>query len=343
MEINYYEIEEEIRYSFNNRDLLQQAFVRRSYSEEKGGQNNEVLEFIGDKALDFAVVRLMIERFGKITFDKQWDEFKLTNPKYFQTKVGEGKFTDLKKMLVQKKTLAKCIEGLGFHKLLIMGKGDLFQDVEEQDSVKEDLFESIIGAIALDSNWDMDVITNVVKRMLDIDSFFNNESIYDNSIDYVSKLQEWTQSNGYGLPNYSYDKNYDGTYRCSLGIRHIYSGYMNGKSRTKARYEVAKDAYIYLLENGYIKNEFEEAVGKPYYNESIRQVNELYQKKLIDKPSYEYEENYDDCGDPIWCCYLTIGEYQYEGYKSSKKEAQRKAAYVFLCDLMDIEMGDYYD
>ena len=48
-------IENQIDYKFKNRDLLQQAFVRRSYSVENGGANNEVLEFIGDKALDFVV------------------------------------------------------------------------------------------------------------------------------------------------------------------------------------------------------------------------------------------------------------------------------------------------
>ena len=41
-------IQSQIGYYFNNLDLLQQAFTRRSYSEENGGENNEVLEFIGD-------------------------------------------------------------------------------------------------------------------------------------------------------------------------------------------------------------------------------------------------------------------------------------------------------
>ena len=47
-------IQGQIGYRFNNLDLLKQAFTRRSYSEENGGENNEVLEFIGDKALDLA-------------------------------------------------------------------------------------------------------------------------------------------------------------------------------------------------------------------------------------------------------------------------------------------------
>ena len=44
-------IQGQIGYDFKNLDLLKQAFVRRSYSEENGGESNEVLEFIGDKVL----------------------------------------------------------------------------------------------------------------------------------------------------------------------------------------------------------------------------------------------------------------------------------------------------
>lgn len=51
-------IQDQIGYRFKNLDLLRQAFVRRSYSEENGGENNEVLEFIGDKVLDFVIVKL---------------------------------------------------------------------------------------------------------------------------------------------------------------------------------------------------------------------------------------------------------------------------------------------
>ena len=78
---NFGKIEKTIGYEFKNKDLLQQAFVRKSYSEEHGGQNNEVLEFIGDKALDFAVVRIMMERFEIITEDKEWSEIVNRNPR----------------------------------------------------------------------------------------------------------------------------------------------------------------------------------------------------------------------------------------------------------------------
>ena len=54
-------IQGQIGYRFKNPDLLQQAFVRRSYSKENGGENNEVLEFIGDKVLDFIIVKKLAE------------------------------------------------------------------------------------------------------------------------------------------------------------------------------------------------------------------------------------------------------------------------------------------
>ena len=108
-------IEKNIDYEFNNKHLLQQAFVRRSYSQENGGENNEVLEFIGDKALDIIVVKELMKRFGTIT-NGEYNEFK--------AKYQEGKLTEIKKDLVEKKMLAKCIDRLGFNQFLIVGKGD---------------------------------------------------------------------------------------------------------------------------------------------------------------------------------------------------------------------------
>ena len=62
-------IQGQIGYAFKNSDLLRQAFVRSSYSKEHGGEDNEVLEFIGDKALDFIVVKMLTEKYGSYTAD----------------------------------------------------------------------------------------------------------------------------------------------------------------------------------------------------------------------------------------------------------------------------------
>lgn len=333
-------IERTIDYDFHNPDLLQQAFVRRSYSEENGGQNNEVLEFIGDKALDFAVIRIMMDRFGKITEEKEWDEFKLTNPKFFKTKIGEGKFTDLKKQLVQKKALSRCIDALGFHNELIMGKGDEKLNVQESDSVKEDLFEAIVGAVAVDSDYNMDDITRVVDSMIDFEAFFQGQDSVEEN--YVGMIQEWSQKNGYGLPTYTYEYlKKDNLYRCVIGILDEndnikYADHANGESKAEARMNAAESLFDALWSSGVIKSEYEEEVGEPSLEESTRQLNELFQKKLISKPEFIFSEAHDNDGNTYWKCKLKVPgskkTYSHNAYL--KKEAQRDCAFHFLCDLM---------
>lgn len=60
-------IQDQIGHSFKNPDVLQQAFARRSYFKENGGEDNEVLEFIGNKALDIIIAKLLSETFGFYT------------------------------------------------------------------------------------------------------------------------------------------------------------------------------------------------------------------------------------------------------------------------------------
>lgn len=164
-------VQNTIGYKFNNLYLLQQAFIRRSFSAEHGGPNNEILEFIGDKALDLAVIRLMMEKFGFITEKTVNPE----NHEYFLTdELNEGDFTEIKKDLVEGDSLSNDMDKLGFHKFLIMENGDIKENKQEEKKVKEDLFEAIIGAVAIDCNWNIDTITDVVKAMIDIDSYLKN-------------------------------------------------------------------------------------------------------------------------------------------------------------------------
>lgn len=44
--------------------MIAASFHSSLYTAENGGENNEVLEFIGDKALDFMVVKLLIQKYG---------------------------------------------------------------------------------------------------------------------------------------------------------------------------------------------------------------------------------------------------------------------------------------
>ena len=128
-------IQAQIGYNFQNSDLLQQAFVRRSYAKEYGGEDNEVLEFIGDKVLDLIVVKLLAEKYGCFISDyndfdpnKEFDEFSCDK--------NEAELTELKKKLVQKKTLADRITNLDLADYLIMGNGDIQKNINQEMSVK---------------------------------------------------------------------------------------------------------------------------------------------------------------------------------------------------------------
>lgn len=217
-------IQGQIGYNFQNTDLLQQAFVRRSYAKEYGGEDNEILEFIGDKVLDLIVVKLLAEKYG--CFIRDYDDFD-PNEEFdeFSCDKNEAELTELKKKLVQKKTLADRITILDLADYLIMGNGDVQKNINQQISVKEDLFEAIIGAVALDSDWNMEALQDVVEIMLDPDSYFEE----DQEDNYVGLIQEWALKRYGTIPQY-YFENYFPTGLTTLA--HVMSP-KNDKSEAK--------------------------------------------------------------------------------------------------------------
>ena len=69
--------------------------------------------------------------------------------KEFSCECTENELTKIKSRMVEKRTLANRIDELGFAELLLMGKGDIKNNVAKEMSVMEDLFEAILGAV----NW----------------------------------------------------------------------------------------------------------------------------------------------------------------------------------------------
>ena len=92
---------------------------------------------------------------------------------------GSVKLSEIKKRLVEKDTLANCIDELGLAEYLIMGKGDWKNNVQDSPSVKEDLFEAILGAIAVDSDFDLKKLQDSVEFMLNPKAL-----IYEDELNY---------------------------------------------------------------------------------------------------------------------------------------------------------------
>ena len=58
---------------------------------------------------------------------------------------------------------------------------------------------------------------------------------------------------------------------------------------------------------------------------------------MIDKPIYEFTQEYDEDGNAVWHCDMSIDgvDAGFTNSDSVKKEAQRKCAYEMLLYLMD--------
>ena len=339
-------IQDQIGYNFRNADLLQQAFVRRSYAKEHGGADNEILEFIGDKVLDFIVVKLLTEKYGYFIEDyedfdpnEEFDEF-LCNK-------NEAELTEIKKKLVQRKTLADRISVLDLSEYLMMGNGDVQNNVNQENSVKEDLFEAIIGAVALDSNWNTETIQDVIEIMLNPEGYFK-ENMDDN---YVEFIQKWTLKKYDMVPWYHFEKAsrsvwytpfdgissaYDGSpelkHACLLKLGNLNTIFRSfGTSKNEARKAVCALAYKKLEQDNLLLS-IRDEIQNPNINDAISQLEILARRGYFSIPFYEFGQEYDANGNPIWKCFCHITEIEtyFCAKSSSKKYAKKQAAYQML-------------
>ena len=176
-------IEKKIGYTFKDKSLLRQAFTRTSFCNEHRGpsgekyQSNEVLEFFGDSLLSAAIVTLLMRDFAK-----RYD-FGIS------TELKEGDFSNIKSKLSDKKNLSLATKRLGLQEFLLMGEGDAKMGIQNEPSVMEDLFESIIGAVYIDSNNNMGAVIESVSGMLDVNEYISAREAPIQS--YKNALQEW--------------------------------------------------------------------------------------------------------------------------------------------------------
>lgn len=198
-EKNIKEIEKKIGYTFKDKSLLRQAFTRTSYCNEGGRremgyQSNEVLEFFGDGILSASIITIFLRKFSA---------------RYshgIKTNFAEGDFTVIRSKLSDKKNLSSAVLKMGIQEFLLMGTGDARLGVNTEPSVMEDLFESIIGAVYIDSGMDMEKTISVVSGMLDITEFLAADGKVSTaaSQSFKNQLQEWCADKKRRLPQPEY-------------------------------------------------------------------------------------------------------------------------------------------
>lgn len=319
-----------IDYEFVNENLLRQAFTRRAFQVEYGLAGcNEELEFLGDTVLGTVVTREIFDHLTRISI-KQTDA-------PFEAKAGyaEGELTRLKSHFVSKEYLSARAVELGLDQFILYGIGE-----EPSESSREDMMEALIGAVMIDCGWDWDVIEGVVDKLIRLQ--LNNPDEYLKK-SYYDIFNAWHQRHFGVMPDYELNDRYHKRgvidhFQCILrfrvpendkGVRTARLITAEADTRSRARDLAAMDAYQFVKENGLWIN-LADAGIEPDMDKSINQLQELFQKKYVDQPLYEFTEGPGD----QWRCDCICNDVSGFGHASSKTAAKKKAAFMVLVLLL---------
>ena len=127
--------EKKLGLNFNNKNLLTQAFVHRSYLNENpefGLEQNERLEFLGDAVLELVVTEYLYKEYPQ---------------------KAEGELTNWRAALVNAKMLTTVAEELGFNDFLLLSRGETKELGKARQYILANTFEAFVGAAYLDSGY----------------------------------------------------------------------------------------------------------------------------------------------------------------------------------------------
>jgi ribonuclease-3 len=171
------QLEDRLGYRFRDRRLLREALTHSSVAAagRRPPPTNERLEFLGDRVVGLAVAELLIRRYPH---------------------EPEGALTPRLSALVSEPALAEMARELELGGALKLARSEAEAGGRERPAILADAFEAVIGAVYRDGGWEAaaGIVWRVVEPRL--------ETMAAPPRDAKSRLQEWTQSRGLGLPAY---------------------------------------------------------------------------------------------------------------------------------------------
>ncbi len=164
---------------FDDLRLLTRALTHRSYVNEHPNiiEDNERLEFLGDAVLDFIVGAWVYSHFPEMR---------------------EGDMTRMRSALVRTESLAEFSRHLNLGPAMRLGRGELQGGGRDRDALLCATFEAIVGALY--SHKGLQAVEAFVLPL--IEPAAEQMLIQMHTMDPKSRLQEWTQSRGKGIPQY---------------------------------------------------------------------------------------------------------------------------------------------
>lgn len=145
-----------------NLELYKQALTHKSY-KQKGGLDNERLEFLGDAVLGAVIAEIVYTKFPKR---------------------NEGFLTQMRSKIVSRKTLNKLALEIGLNKLV------RYHSSAAHQSLNGNALEALLGAIYLDKRYE-DVFLFIQNKLLLPHISINK--LTQEVISYKSKVLEWGQ------------------------------------------------------------------------------------------------------------------------------------------------------
>ena len=164
-------LEENIGYTFKNKELLKRALTHTSYAYEKGVQSNEKLEFLGDSILEFISSIYIYQNYPTLK---------------------EGEMTKVRATVVCEDSLYKIATRLKFNEFLYLGNSEIKGKEQIRKAILADSVEAVIAAMYLDSNLEE------AQRFI-IDNLKNEIEVATKHVgqkDYKTVLQEKLQEHG---------------------------------------------------------------------------------------------------------------------------------------------------
>lgn len=239
------DLENSLGYEFRKPELLAHALVHRSWLSGKEmpyWENNERLEFLGDSILNMLVTEYLYKTYPHLP---------------------EGDLSKMKSIVVSGQALTKIARSWNLGEYLRVGKGEARNGGRNRDSLLEDAFEAILGAIYLDSD------IRQCRKFLERHIFPNIQEVVseEDFINYKSALLEYMQARGLMPPDYELISE-TGPEHCkefemSLVFRGEEYGRGKGSSKKKAEQEVARKALERLKTEEASRKNAIEAIEKP--------------------------------------------------------------------------------
>jgi ribonuclease III len=214
---------------FDDLRLLTRALTHTSYLNEHGnaGEDNERLEFLGDAVLDFVVGAYVYNHF---------------------LEMREGEMTRMRSTLVRTETLARLARQLELGNALRLGRGELQGGGRDRDTLLCGTFEALVGALYQHKGLEAarDFVLPLIASLADEYALEMPEFM----VDPKSRLQEWSQRLGLGIPEYvptaSQGPDHAKTFLVEVYVDGKLFGSGTGTSKRDASQSAAQDALEHI-------------------------------------------------------------------------------------------------